>query len=94
MQRMATVTGRQVSRLALIRGDILRLDLAGVLDECHERGGSGGAGPGSRHVKVVANLPYNITKDCLRKMLPLGDRVSHVLFMLQVGVEWSGDSQP
>lgn len=35
--------------------------------------------------QVVANLPYNITKDCLLRMLPLGGALSHLYFMLQVG---------
>lgn len=35
-------------------------------------------------VKVVANLPYYITKDCLVQMLPLGGDISALYFMLQV----------
>lgn len=34
-------------------------------------------------VKVVANLPYNITTDILKILLPMGDAVSHIAFMLQ-----------
>ncbi len=34
---------------------------------------------------MVANLPYNITKDCLLRMLPMGGTLSHLYFMLQVG---------
>ena len=33
---------------------------------------------------MVANLPFYITKDCLRLMLPLGECVSHLFFLLQV----------
>jgi 16S rRNA A1518/A1519 N6-dimethyltransferase RsmA/KsgA/DIM1 with predicted DNA glycosylase/AP lyase activity len=33
---------------------------------------------------VVANLPYNITKDFLKVMLPLGDYVSELSIMIQV----------
>ena len=40
-----------------------------------------GVGPA---VRVVANLPYYITKDCLLLMLPLGQHISHLYFMLQV----------
>ncbi|KAL4434459.1 hypothetical protein ABPG75_000900 [Micractinium tetrahymenae] len=36
-----------------------------------------------RKIKVVANLPYYITKDLLVKMLPLGDDVSALYLMLQ-----------
>jgi len=35
-------------------------------------------------VKVVANLPYNITKEFLKKMLPMGDYVSELSIMIQV----------
>ncbi|GIL83214.1 hypothetical protein Vretimale_11273 [Volvox reticuliferus] len=48
-------------------------------------GGSGGGGGGgrSRKVKVVANLPYNITKDLLLLLLPLGDLISDLHIMIQ-----------
>ncbi|GAB4815735.1 hypothetical protein N2152v2_002781 [Parachlorella kessleri] len=55
-------------------------------------GSSAGAGardpaaynqPPGRVIKVVANLPYNITKDCLLRLLPLGGEISHLYFMLQ-----------
>lgn len=35
-------------------------------------------------LKVVANLPYNITKLVMRKLLPLGDHFSDLFLMLQV----------
>ena len=35
-------------------------------------------------LKLVANLPYNITKLAMRKLLPLGDNLSHLYLMLQV----------
>lgn len=34
-------------------------------------------------VKVVANLPYNITKEFLKAMLPMGDHVSELSIMIQ-----------
>lgn len=37
-----------------------------------------------KRIRVVANLPYYITKDVLRQMLPMSDRISHLHFMLQV----------
>lgn len=42
----------------------------------------GGGRPGGK-VKVVANLPYNITKDLLVLMLPLGELVSELHIMIQ-----------
>ena len=35
-------------------------------------------------VKVVANLPYNITKEFLKLMLPKGDLISELSIMIQV----------
>lgn len=40
-----------------------------------------------KRIRVVANLPYYITKDVLRQMLPMSDRISHLHFMLQVS-DW------
>lgn len=34
-------------------------------------------------VKIVANLPYNITKDFLKAMLPKGDTISELSIMIQ-----------
>jgi 16S rRNA (adenine1518-N6/adenine1519-N6)-dimethyltransferase len=46
-----------------------------------QRQGAGGAAAGS--LKVVANLPYNITKDFLKATLPLGGVVSELSIMIQ-----------
>eukprot|EP00976_Prorocentrum_cordatum_P100502 1192260-Prorocentrum_minimum.AAC.1 len=35
-------------------------------------------------VKVVANLPYNITSDALKRLLPMGDNISDVVVMVQL----------
>ena len=52
-------------------------------DGCQQQAGQQqAAGPA---VRVVANLPYYITKDCLLRLLPLGGQLSHLFFMLQVG---------
>ena len=61
--------------LVLVEGDATRLDLRKVL-ESHSR-------PGSR-VKVVANLPFNITTDILKILLPMGDVIAELFVMLQV----------
>jgi 16S rRNA A1518/A1519 N6-dimethyltransferase RsmA/KsgA/DIM1 with predicted DNA glycosylase/AP lyase activity len=48
---------------------------------------SSGAAPARqrrRGVKVVANLPYNITKEFLQAMLPQGGVVSELSIMIQV----------
>ena len=46
--------------------------------------GAGGVHRGASKVKVVANLPYNITKEFLKLMLPKGDLVSELNIMIQV----------
>jgi hypothetical protein len=55
-----------------------------------EAGSGGGAaaswrqrGGGRGSLKVVANLPYNITKDFLKATLPLGGPVSELSIMIQ-----------
>lgn len=40
--------------------------------------------PEGAAIKVVANLPYYITTDVLKKYLPLGGAFSNLIFMLQV----------
>jgi 16S rRNA A1518/A1519 N6-dimethyltransferase RsmA/KsgA/DIM1 with predicted DNA glycosylase/AP lyase activity len=45
--------------------------------------GAGTSGRGGGSVKVVANLPYNITKEFLRAALPLGGIVSELSIMVQ-----------
>lgn len=41
-------------------------------------------GPSKKKIKVVANLPYNITRDFMKRMLPLGDMISELSIMIQV----------
>jgi hypothetical protein len=38
----------------------------------------------SETVKVVANLPYNITTNILKRLLPMGDHITEVVLMVQV----------
>jgi len=61
--------------MVLVDGDATRLDLRQVV-AAHRQ-------PGSR-VKVVANLPFNITTDILKILLPMGDIVAELFVMLQV----------
>lgn len=60
-----------------MRQDIKAL-LQSILDE------NAVDGEPARKVKVVANLPYNITKECLVAILPLEAQVSTMVLMLQV----------
>ena len=36
-----------------------------------------------RRAKVVANIPYNITTDILKRLLPMGDTFEDLVFMFQ-----------
>ncbi len=57
------------SRLTLIRGDVLDLNWAGILPQSP--------------VKIVGNLPYNISTPILTKMTEVKDRFQSLTCMLQ-----------
>jgi 16S rRNA (adenine1518-N6/adenine1519-N6)-dimethyltransferase len=65
-------------RLEIVHGDVLKLDLA-AFAEFEDPSGTAG------HTKasLLANLPYNITRDFLQRALPLGDTFSSLVLMLQ-----------
>jgi 16S rRNA (adenine1518-N6/adenine1519-N6)-dimethyltransferase len=82
--------------LRLVQGDVLRQDLPTLADELAAwAAGVRGAGDGAAAgvvarvaaapalPRVIANLPYNITKDFLALALPLGGRLGSLLLMLQ-----------
>ena len=63
-------------QLLLIQGDATRLNLREVLlREAREVRSC---------YKVVANLPFNITSEMLKILLPMGDTISDMSVMLQV----------
>jgi 16S rRNA A1518/A1519 N6-dimethyltransferase RsmA/KsgA/DIM1 with predicted DNA glycosylase/AP lyase activity len=52
---------------------------------CLPQKGEGATAPtGNSRAKVVANLPFNLTKSILRRLLPLGDHISELYLMVQV----------
>ncbi|KAG2426295.1 hypothetical protein HXX76_013052 [Chlamydomonas incerta] len=61
----------QVPELQLVLGDAVKVGLEGIIRHMPKR------------VKVVANLPYNITKDLMTLLLPLGSLVSDLHIMIQ-----------
>ncbi|GMH39096.1 hypothetical protein BSKO_06994 [Bryopsis sp. KO-2023] len=63
--------------LHVIHGDIMKVDFVPVVEKMLEDH------PDMTRVRVVANLPYNITTDCLRRLLPMSDIFSHLCFMIQ-----------
>lgn len=84
-------------RLRIVHEDFLRVNLPVEVQALRERAAASGRGgddaPSSTSTSsspsrlpravVVANLPYNITSDALRLLLPLGDSISEVYLMLQ-----------
>ena len=59
----------------LVEGDFLKWD---GLATAFER-----ATPETPRAKVVANIPYNITTDVLKVLLPMGDTFEDMIFMFQ-----------
>jgi 16S rRNA A1518/A1519 N6-dimethyltransferase RsmA/KsgA/DIM1 with predicted DNA glycosylase/AP lyase activity len=51
---------------------------------CLLQEGKTAAGACTTRAKVVANLPFNLTKSMLRRLLPLGDHISELYLMVQV----------
>lgn len=81
-----TVDFEDVDSLKLICGDVLRMNMTTLLDEARAEPFAKGVVPEESpapHLKVIANLPYYITKDFLLRTLPLGDRISRMILMLQ-----------
>jgi Ribosomal RNA adenine dimethylase len=74
-------------RLRVVQGDILRANIDDFIAQLRAmpaegRPSSSGVGEECK-VKVVANLPYNITTEVLKAFLPRGTAVSCVALMLQ-----------
>ncbi|KAL6290212.1 hypothetical protein ACE6H2_007722 [Prunus campanulata] len=42
------------------------------------------SGANSRYAKVVANIPFNISTDVVKQLLPMGDIFSDVVLLLQI----------
>eukprot|EP01023_Acetabularia_acetabulum_P066783 TRINITY_DN9070_c0_g1_i1.p1 TRINITY_DN9070_c0_g1~~TRINITY_DN9070_c0_g1_i1.p1 ORF type:complete len:327 (+),score=26.38 TRINITY_DN9070_c0_g1_i1:156-1136(+) len=66
----------QNSNITVVNNDILNVDVKQLLQENMSLENPG-------RVKVIANLPYNITTSCLRKMLVQPSQFSDLFFMLQ-----------
>lgn len=67
----------QDEQIRIIHGDILHENMVGLADDLRKR-----AKQPEQIPKVVANLPYNITKEFLLKSLPLGGEVFSSLFLM------------
>ena len=67
----------QDEQIRIIHGDILHENMVELADDLRKRTKQSKQIP-----KVVANLPYNITKEFLLKSLPLGGEVFSCLFLM------------
>lgn len=92
-------SAEQQSRFMLVNDDVLKVDLValaaqianaeGVKDTGDVRGpgepstSSPPSSPAPPRIKLVTNLPYNITTEFLKNSLPLGDAFSDLYVMLQ-----------
>ena len=71
---------RQHPQLHVIEADVLKVDLARLASDM----GSGGAsGQGAPRLRLVGNLPYNISSPILFHLLPCAHLVQDQHFMLQ-----------
>ena len=70
-------------QLNLLQGDATRLNVRQLLEE---------NGTNDQRWNVLANLPFNITTEVLKILLPMGDIISEVHVMLQVKLIqfWNG----
>ncbi|KAG5034890.1 hypothetical protein JHK87_009800 [Glycine soja] len=61
--------------------------------KCHVRSHMsslvGSINPESRKAKVVANIPFNISTNVIKLLLPMGDIFSEVVLLLQVRIDSS-----
>ena len=60
-----------ISNITLIHEDILRFDLAGIVDEYHGK------------IQVIGNLPYNISSPCLEKLVANRSIIDRAILMFQ-----------
>jgi ribosomal RNA small subunit methyltransferase A len=73
------------ARIRVHEADFLKWDVRGAfadVDESSDGDGEGATREG-RRAKVVANIPYNITTDILKVLLPMGEAFSNMIFMFQ-----------
>lgn len=69
--------------LGVIEADIMALSVSSLLDHLH--GLVPGDRKGQHKVKVVANMPFNITTEVIRHLLPQGDFISQVNLLIEEG---------
>ena len=78
-------TFRGNENLTVHEADFLKWNVAKAFPEPTDAAAADAAlGDGApRRAKVVANIPYNITTDILKVLLPMGDTFENMVFMFQ-----------
>lgn len=68
--------------MTLIHGDALQLDLGSLVESMAMQAAPPPGAPGAC-IRVLANLPYNITQPFLERILPLGGQLASATLLLQ-----------
>eukprot|EP00210_Caulerpa_lentillifera_P003531 g3368.t1 len=63
--------------LHIIHSDVMLMNFENLISIMQQRF------PDNGRMKIVSNLPYNITTNCLKLYLPQGDCISDLMFMIQ-----------
>ena len=66
----------EASNLSILQGDILKVDLAGAIQEAEQDAGGG-------RVSVYGSLPYYITSPILHRLFPLSARLAAICVVIQ-----------
>ncbi|CAN1188949.1 Ribosomal RNA small subunit methyltransferase, chloroplastic [Linum perenne] len=69
-------------RLKVVEEDFVKCNIGSHISLLLESLSATGDRP--RFAKVVANIPFNISKDVVKQLLPMGDIFSEVVLLLQV----------
>ncbi|KAB2595640.1 dimethyladenosine transferase [Pyrus ussuriensis x Pyrus communis] len=81
---MATLVSErfmQTDRLKVLNEDFVKCHIHSHMSSL--LGSIEPSGPNSRLAKVVANIPFNISTDVVKQLLPMGDIFSEVVLLLQ-----------
>lgn len=73
--------GRRTDQLLVLREDFIKCDIRSHLSSLLKSKKEMGAG--LEYAKVVANIPFNISTDVIKQLLPMGDIFSDVVLLLQ-----------
>ncbi|MCF6807323.1 16S rRNA (adenine(1518)-N(6)/adenine(1519)-N(6))-dimethyltransferase RsmA [Thiotrichales bacterium 19S9-12] len=72
IQHLEELKLKNQSKLTIYHQDVLKTDFDLLFDNANQR-----------HIKLIGNLPYNISTALLIHLLPYSRQVTHMIFMLQ-----------